>query len=435
LREELNRYTKKREMENNLNYSPDSTVSFFEQPQVETDMIPIGEGVPLGVECVFHAGIGIGGAYGTWGESYDNEALFRFLEHRFGEPLREEDRMNLSALGFVHRHHVPELSDEEHLELEVEVGARFLREAAKVNGWKPEEVEGVFIGMSGPVADDYTERIAKKAGIPEGALKISVHKACDSSMGALHLMLNPDLVIHHQIKMNIAKEMYGKKVLVGGIEGLSRLFRKSRDISALQLFGNGAGVIGVIPGQTMKFLVGKPFELYDEKGTLAFTMCYPHSGQRQKGQSMIEVSQAGYNHHRFAGLMHEPGNGVPIEMAGPLGMVKLFVRTGVQVVCDVFSKYQALMDEMGMAKKITVAIVHHANLKINLLKAKRLRDIGVHIPMPWMLSEFGNVSAASNVIAFLRQLSNLKPGDHVLFDGFGAGTYYDTFSVALGDQA
>jgi 3-oxoacyl-[acyl-carrier-protein] synthase III len=52
--------------------------------------------------------------------------------------------------------------------------------------------------------------------------------------------------------------------------------------------------------------------------------------------------------------------------------------------------------------------------------------------MPWVLSEFGNVSAASNMIAFLRKLTSLKPGDHVLFDSFGAGTYYDALAVELG---
>jgi 3-oxoacyl-[acyl-carrier-protein] synthase III len=406
-------------------------ISFFEQPQVDTDKIPIGEGIPLGLKRVFHPEIGIGGVYGTWGESYDNEGLLHFLEKHMGEPLPEADRMNLSTLGFLRRHHVADLEDEQHLELEVEIGARLLREAAKVNGWTPEDVEGVFIGMTGPVADDYTERIAEKAGIPESALKISVHKACDSSIGALHLILNPELAVNHQIKRNIADEMYGKKVLVGGIEGLSRFVKKSRDISALQLFGNGAGVIGVIPGQTMKFLVGKPHEVYDEKGVLALSMNYPHSGKLQSDQSMIEVSQAGNNHLRFAGLMNEPESRAPVEMAGPMGMVKLFVRTGVQVVSEVFDKYQALMEERGLVKEISVAIVHHANLKINILKAKRLKASGVNLHMPWMLSEFGNVSAASNMIAFLRQLPKIKPGDHVLFDGFGAGTYYDTFAVAF----
>ncbi len=411
--------------------TPDTVVSFFEQPNVQTEMLAVGAGIPLGIERVYNPNIGIGGAYGAWGQSYDNETLFQFLEDLYDEPFPPENRMKLSTLGFVHRHHIPNISPKEDLELEVEVGARFLREAMLANGWQPEEISGVLIGMTGPVTDDYTEIIAKEAGIPQSALKISVHQACDSSMGALHLMLNPDLSSHHHMDRNIARELYGKKVLVGGIEGLSRFVKKSRDRSALQLFGNGAGVIGVIPGETMKFLVGKQHEVYDEKGVLSVSMYYPHSGQMQASHSIIEVSQAGDNHFRFAGLMNEPQDGAPVEMAGPMGMVKLFVRTGVQVVRDVFNRYQTLMDESGLAKEIKVGIVHHANLKINSLKAKRLMDSGVNIQMPWMLSEFGNVSAASNMIAFLRQLPKIQNGDHILFDGFGAGTYYDTFAVAI----
>jgi 3-oxoacyl-[acyl-carrier-protein] synthase III len=226
--------------------------------------------------------------------------------------------------------------------------------------------------------------------------------------------------------------MAGKKVLVGGIEGLSRFVQGSLDKSALQLFGNGAGVIGVIPGENMNFLVGQAHEVYDEKGVLEVSMTYPHSGQPGSKGSMIEVSQAGENHYRFAGMMHEPKNGSPVVMAGPMGMVKLFVRSGVEVVQEVVQRYRLLMEERRVAKGIRVAIVHHANLKINKLKAKRLGDFGIHIPMPWLLSEFGNVSAASNMIAFLRQLTSIKAGDHILFDGFGAGTYYDTFVVGLG---
>jgi 3-oxoacyl-[acyl-carrier-protein] synthase III len=88
------------------------------------------------------------------------------------------------------------------------------------------------------------------------------------------------------------------------------------------------------------------------------------------------------------------------------------------------------MGESG--KSIAVAIVHHANYKINKLKEKNLIREGINLPMPWLLSEFGNVSAASNMIAFLRELPMLKPGDHVLLDGFGAGTYYDTIVVEMG---
>jgi len=147
----------------------------------------------------------------------------------------------------------------------------------------------------------------------------------------------------------------------------------------------------------------------------------------------VQVSQDSPHHVRVAGLMHEPEDGSPVVMAGLMGMVKLFVRNGVEVVSEVMQEYQALMRTRGTPDKpIAVGIVHHANYKINQLKAKQLSKLGIRFPMPWLLSDFGNVSAASNMIAFLRQLPKLRVGDHVLFDGFGAGTYYDVMAVALG---
>ena len=406
---------------------------FFNRPHVVVEKIMVGNGVPLGIERVSNSKIGIGGAYGAWGDSYDNDSLSSLVENRLGGPLADAEKMNLAELGFNYRHHLPHLSPEEHVELEIEVGARFLREAARACGWEPSEVEGVLIGVSGPATADYTERIAAKAGIQDSALKVSIHKACDGSVAALHLALNPNLPVNLAGVRNLAEELRGKKVLVGGIEGLSRFISLSRDKYALQLFGNGAGVIGVIPGESMKFLIGKTLEVFDEEGVLAVRMFYPHSRQRVSGQSMIEVTQAGENHIRVAGLMHEPDSEWPVAMDGPMGMVKLFVRSGVQVVTEAYQAYQALIEKLGIPdKSIAVAIVHHANLKINKLKEKHLQREGIRLPMPWVISDFGNVSAASNMIAFLRSLSNLKPGDHVLFDGFGAGTYYDVLALELG---
>lgn len=151
---------------------------------------------------------------------------------------------------------------------------------------------------------------------------------------------------------------------------------------------------------------------------------------------MVEVTQTGEHHIRIAGLMHEPEDASPVVMAGPMGMVKLFVRSGVDVVRDVYAAYQARLNELGMAgKQVATTVVHHANLKINRLKEKHLQKEGINLPMPWVIKEFGNVSAASNMIAFLRQLPGLRPGDHVLFDGFGAGTYYDVLAVVLSETA
>jgi 3-oxoacyl-[acyl-carrier-protein] synthase III len=165
-------------------------------------------------------------------------------------------------------------------------------------------------------------------------------------------------------------------------------------------------------------------------------MDYPHSRKSNADNSFVEVTQTGQHHLRFAGMMHEPEDGTTVVMAGPMGMVKLFVRTGVKVVQDVYASYQNYLTEMNMpGKKLATTIVHHANLKINRLKEKHLKREGISISIPWVISDFGNVSAASNMIAFLRKLTSLNPGDHILIDGFGAGTYYDTLAVALGSES
>ncbi|MEJ5241349.1 MAG: 3-oxoacyl-[acyl-carrier-protein] synthase III C-terminal domain-containing protein [Anaerolineales bacterium] len=399
---------------------------FYSQPGVETEILPIGPGIPLGIAQVYHSQIGLGGAYGAWGDVYDNQRLRAYVEHRIGSPLSEEDAMELASLGFVYRHHLPDLSDEEHIELELEVGKRFLEAAMNACGWQPQEIAGVLLGVSGPVGEDYVEQICKRAGIPDEALKVTVHKACDGAVGALHLALNPELSRDYPI--NIAESLRGKKVLVGGIEGLSRFTREARDANALQLFGNGAAVLGLIPGENMRFLVGKSAEVYDEEGLLAVKMYYPHSRR-----GLVDVCQVSPSHIRVAGLMHEPENGAPIAMAGMMGMVKLFVRNGVQVVTDVYRAYCQMMESLGESgRSLAVAVVHHANYKINKLKEKYLNKEGIQFPMPWLLSEFGNVSAASAMIALLRQLPQIKPGEHILIDGFGAGSYYDVLAVAIG---
>ncbi|HET6822775.1 MAG TPA: 3-oxoacyl-[acyl-carrier-protein] synthase III C-terminal domain-containing protein [Anaerolineales bacterium] len=411
-----------------------ANVSFFERPNVETGVVDVGQSIPFGIERVTNSSVGIGGVYGTWGDSYDNETLPSFLEQRLGRPLSGNERLNLSELGFLNRHHLPlNLTPEQHSQLEIEIGTRFLSEAIKACNWQPFEVEAVLIGMSAPISEDYLNQITRAAGIPESALKVAIHKACDGSTSSLHLALNPELPENKQLDQNIAESLYGKKVLVGGIEGLSRFIISSHDPIALQMFGNAAGIMGVIPGQTMKFLAGKSREVFDDEGVLQVAMYYPHSRVRVDGATNVDVTEPLAHNIRVAGLMHEPQDGSSIAMAGPMGMVKLFVRTGVQVVRDVYSAYQTKLDELGMAgKSLAVAIVHHANYKINKLKEKHLQNEGIVLPMPWLLSEFGNVSAASNMIAFLRELPNMKPLDHILIDGFGAGTYYDVLAVELG---
>lgn len=406
-------------------------VSFFERDNVELSALEANNEVPFGIEKIRNDHVGIGGAYCAWGKDVKNEDIPEFMTERLHESFSAEETMNLNELGFLSRHQTPRMSPETYREVEIEVGTKLVRGALEANGWEANEVEGLFIGSSGPVSDDYLMEIARRSGIRDEALKVDIHKACDGSMGALQLVMNEEVSAIGE--RNIAKEMRGKKVLIGGFEGLSRMVSDSMDKNALQLFGNGAGIFGLIPGESMKFLVGKTFENFDKEGLLQVKMLYPHSRIMEAGRSLIDTYQESKFHLRLSGMMHEPLSGMNIWMAGLVGMVKLFVRSGVDVVTDVYHDYSDMMKNLGTPdKKIKFAVVHHANYKINQLKAKQLLKNGISFPMPWTVSDFGNVSAASCVIAFLRELKNVDPGDHILFDGFGAGTFYDVLAVEMG---
>ncbi|MCB0832445.1 MAG: hypothetical protein KDC45_03190, partial [Bacteroidetes bacterium] len=103
------------------------SISFYDRPNVEKQVIPIGEGVPLGLEGVYNPEVRIGGAYGSWGDSYSNSNLPSLVERRLGAPLGQDDILNLSELGFDYRQHIQELDENQHLELELEVGVRLLK--------------------------------------------------------------------------------------------------------------------------------------------------------------------------------------------------------------------------------------------------------------------------------------------------------------------
>ena len=45
----------------------ESGQSFFEQPQVKRVIIPVGGGIPLGIQPVTNSRLGLGGAFGAWG--------------------------------------------------------------------------------------------------------------------------------------------------------------------------------------------------------------------------------------------------------------------------------------------------------------------------------------------------------------------------------
>ena len=117
-------------------------------------------GIPFGIEQVSNKELEME-AIRAWGKSYDNANLPEFVESRTAQPWNKEDKMELGDLGFVSRQHVPILTQEENHQLELEDRTRLIEAAAQSNGWEPSEVEGLLVGMSGPISNDYLSEIAQ----------------------------------------------------------------------------------------------------------------------------------------------------------------------------------------------------------------------------------------------------------------------------------
>ena len=60
---------------------PINVTSFFDRPNVQKDIIPVGGGIPFGMESVSNSALGIGGVYGAWGPSYNNQQLPALRRH------------------------------------------------------------------------------------------------------------------------------------------------------------------------------------------------------------------------------------------------------------------------------------------------------------------------------------------------------------------
>ena len=56
--------------------------SFYERPDVKQEIVPVAGGIPLGIESVTNSRLGIAGAYGAWGNNYDNATLPEFVGMR-----------------------------------------------------------------------------------------------------------------------------------------------------------------------------------------------------------------------------------------------------------------------------------------------------------------------------------------------------------------
>lgn len=184
-----------------------------------------------------------------------------------------------------------------------------------------------------------------------------------------------------------------RNVLVIGAEALSR-FLNFKDRTTCVLFGDGAGAVvlqaNATPAGVLSFVL-------NAQGSGADLIRVPAGGSAKPGGAAV-LTESDYYIHMNGGEVYQ-----------------FAVRTMSEDAANAIRRAGLTQDD------ITLVVPHQANTRIIDAVAKRL-----NFPMERIfvnVDRMGNTSAASIPIA-LAEVANsgrLKPGDNLVFVGFGSG--------------
>ncbi|MBP6098548.1 MAG: hypothetical protein KA477_01035 [Candidatus Levybacteria bacterium] len=344
------------------------------------------------------------GVNAHWGERIPRNDLVERIKIAYPNiPLQ-------NSTGFdVIWHQADGTSREQGIQDELEVGKLLIETVIKSNGWKPEEVAGLFIGSGVPIADDpryqdYARTLGGMVGMRQDAHFDNMYAACASGG-------------HQLINALTREDMQGEKVVVAGLEGISFLTEnfdpKLADSLSMEFFGNGAAAKGIIPGRTMTVLSQAHRVVRDEDEVLAAHMTY---------KDMMDPNGETLQSHGNTRMivMPTPKDGMRITMEGPSTGL-FFIRNTLGLVEELYKEH---LERWGHFP-IDFSSQHHPSETVFNNFQKRAKRLGISVPTPWVVND-GNSSAATSLIAHNRIVGELaRPGNVELFVAYGAGGSFD----------
>jgi len=349
------------------------------------------------------------GATARWGQKYKEEEIEAIIARVFSE-----ESMDFGDTEFSEIYRVPEdYSPEQAFKEEMMMVKKLVDSTLKLNDWKPEQVDALYFGGSPLILPDYGSAIAQATGLTHLNPKTDIfnyYLACNAGGRALKdALINPNL--------------QGKNVLVIAVEGLTRqaegFDKQKSDYLSMRVFSDGAAAVGVVPGKTLTHLLGEFMAVEDKKGALAAIGAW-----RDFLDPIGKLIQVVDNITMIR--LPTPPDGKKISMQG-WGTTKLFLRNVPPVIKKVYEQHREQYPE----KEIKIIVAHHPSFGVNELIKRKLKKMGIETRMPWVVND-GNSSGATTLIAFVRLMEELNPGDHILVASFGAGISIDVFVAKVG---
>lgn len=353
--------------------------------------------------------LGMAGAAAHWGQKYEEEEIEAIIARVF-----DKESIDFGDTGFNEIYRVPEgYSLEQAFEEEMMMVKRLVNSTLKLNNWKPKQVDALYFGGSPLILPDYGYAIARATGLTHLDPKLNIfnyYLACNAGGRALKdALINPNL--------------QEKNVLVIAVEGLTRQVegfdKQKSDYLSMRFFSDGAAAVGVVPGKTLTHLLGESKAVEDKKGALAAVGTWRNLVD-PKGD-LIQVVE-----NITMIKLPTPPDGKRISMQG-WETAKLFLRNVPPVIEKVYKQHREQYPE----KEIEMIVAHHPSFGVNELIKGKLKKMGIKTRMSWVVND-GNSSGATTLIAFVRLMEELNPGDHILVASFGAGISIDVFVAKIG---
>ena len=256
------------------------------------------------------------------------------------------------------------------------------KEAVAMAGLDPKDIDGIIIGtITGDMQFPATATFVQDRLGASNAAALDLSAACSGFIYGVNMA-------HAMI---VSGQM--ERVLVVGAEVLTK-FVDWNDRATCVLFGDAAGAVVLEACPHGEGILATHMK---SDGALAELLCLPGGGSRHPLTSNTFADRT-----RF------------IKMKGD-GVFKWAVRAMVDAT-------HTVLEQAGYSlSDVAVVIPHQANIRIIDAVAERLEIPRERVVVN--LDRYGNTSSATIPVAYdeVVRAKKLKPGDLVLFTGFGGG--------------
>ncbi|MBI4084769.1 MAG: hypothetical protein HY431_02585 [Candidatus Levybacteria bacterium] len=356
------------------------------------------------------------GVVGHWGEKKTMDDIHQALAL---QGVRQIELSTSTGFDYIY-HQRAGIERHDAIQDELSVAETIATTTLELNGWKPTDVDAVFVGSGVPPVDNpnvgvnYANIVAQQLGMREDVMTHSTYAACTSGAHEFFRALtNPDL--------------QGKKVLILGMENVTTLTPdldiNRADPFSIQVFSNGAAGIGIVPGEDIIAHTVKRKVFKDTEGALAAHMTYERLLDPENADIWQEDDENGLHLIRYP----KPQDGLLLVLDNRKTSM-LFVGEMVVFIGEVLKEH----NQQFPSKNIIYTAAHPASKAMSDGLVKRLVRAGVESPpIPWVVPD-GNSSAATTLIAHNRLLPEAKGGRRIMVVGYGAGGSADGGIIEYG---